>query len=90
VDRDILMYDDECKVGKSGGFITPTSIIHDTDDYVVWVTRDGPPGSNYEYRVHWRDRRCNFGGAHPCGSLEEATEVFDRVRGRTEQQQTLF
>jgi hypothetical protein len=89
VDVDVLMYDDEAKV-KVGGFVTPSSVIHEGDLYVVWVTRNGPPGSNYEYRVHWRDRRCNFGGAHPCGSLEEARQVFDRVRDKEEHQQSLF
>jgi hypothetical protein len=90
VDVDVLMFDDSCTVKRSiandGAIRHTSSIIKDTDVYVVWVTG----GSGSGYTIQFRDRRMNFGGLHHVDTLEAATATFDRLRGAEHHQPTLF
>lgn len=90
IENSVVRYDDRRKM-RDTPLIHTSSVIRDTDEFVVWITDrstygDGSTGYLVEYMARGRA----FGGMQHCDTLEEAIDAYDRIRGVQVEQLALF
>ena len=70
-------FDDTVRVRDSPQ-ISCSSLIKPDDLFVVWIV-DQHDGT---FKVHYRSKKAVFGGSGGGGTLEQAVESYDRLRGQ--------